>query len=63
MKDRNRIRELLKPAIDAIKWTAPFSLHADGLSLFTLSDLTAADYLNSFPLDVNSLSFARRYKK
>lgn len=63
MKDRSKIGELLKPAIDAIKWVAPFSLHPDGLSLFTLSDLTAADYLNSFPLDVNSLSFARRYKK
>jgi hypothetical protein len=63
IKDRNKIGELLKPAIDAIKWKAPFSLHPDGLGLFTLSDLTAADYLNSYPLDVNSLSFARKYKK
>ena len=63
IKDRKRIRELLKPAIDAIKWKSPFSIHPEGLSLATLADLTAADYLNSFPLDVNSLSFARKYRK
>ena len=61
LADRDEIRKQIWPKISAIDWQGPFSLHEDGLHLATLSDLTAADYLNSYPLDVNSLSFARRY--
>lgn len=59
---REEIRKQIWPKISAIEWQGPFSLHEDGLYLATLGDLTAADYLNSYPLDVNSLSFAQRYK-
>ena len=58
---REEIRNQIWPKISTIEWQGPFSLHEDGLYLATLGDLTAADYLNSYPLDVNSLSFARRY--
>lgn len=59
--EREEIKKQILPKISAIEWQGPFSLHEDGLHLATLGDLTAADYLNSYPLDVNSLSFARRY--
>ena len=59
--DPEAIKEQIIPKIDAIKWEDPFVLHEDRLRLATLADMTAADYLNSYPLDVNSLSFARRY--
>ncbi|MBL3562228.1 hypothetical protein [Rhodovulum sulfidophilum] len=61
LANREEIRKQIWPKISAIDWQGPFSLHEDGLHLATLNDLTAADYLNSYPLDVNSLSFARRY--
>lgn len=61
LADREEIRTQIWLKISAIEWQGPFSLHEDGLHLATLGDLTAADYLNSYPLDVNSLSFARRY--
>lgn len=61
LADREEIRKQIWPKISAIDWKGPFSLHEDGLHVATLGDLTAADYLNSYPLDVNSLSFARRY--
>lgn len=62
LADREEIKKHILPKIRAIEWQGPFSLHADGIYFATLGDLTAADYLNSYPLDVNSLSFARRYK-
>jgi hypothetical protein len=61
LADRDDIRKQIWPKINAIEWQAPFILHEKGLLLATLDDLTAADYLNSYPLDVNSLSFARRF--
>lgn len=61
LADREEIKKQIWPKISAIEWQGPFTLHEDGLHLATLRDLTAADYLNSYPLDVNSLSFARRY--
>lgn len=61
LADREEIRKQIWPKISAIEWQGPFLLHEDGLHLATLGDLTAVDYLNSYPLDVNSLSFARRY--
>jgi len=59
--DREEVKKQIWPKISAIEWQGPFSLDEDGLLLATLGDLTAADYLNSYPLEVNSLSFARRY--
>ncbi len=59
--EREEIKRQIWPKINAIEWKGPFSLHEGGLQLATLGDLTAADYLNSYPLDINSLSFARRY--
>lgn len=61
LADRDEIRKRIWPKISGIKWQAPFSLHEDGLHLATLNDLSAAEYLNSYPLEVNSLSFSRRY--
>lgn len=61
LEDREEIKKQIWPKISSIKWQGPFSLHDNGLYLATLADLTAADYVNSYPLDVNSLSFARRY--
>jgi len=63
LKERAAILKEVKPKIDAIKWSAPFSLHDDGIQVTTLSDMTAADYLNSYALDVNSISLATRYMK
>lgn len=64
VKDRSEIYDQIKPKIDQIDWGIPFSLHQEqGIRLAELKDLTAVDYLNSYPLDLNSLSFARRYHK
>ena len=63
-KDRNEIYEQIKLKVDEIDWKAPFSLHEEqGIRIAELSDLTAVDYLNSYPLDLNFLSFARRYHR
>jgi hypothetical protein len=62
VKDRGTIGSAVKSKIDAIKFEAPFCLHKDAVYLASLSDLTAAEYLNSYPLDLNSLSFARKYR-
>lgn len=61
LKDRDIIREELLARLKKIKWVEPFSLHEDQIYLTTLSDMSAAEYLASYPLDLNALSFARRY--
>ncbi|MCY4226372.1 MAG: hypothetical protein OXF20_01510, partial [Gammaproteobacteria bacterium] len=49
--------------VDKINWTYPFSLHEEhGIHVAELRDLTALDYLNSCPLDLNSISCAKRYR-
>ncbi len=53
----------IKAKIDEIKWVEPFRSHEHGIRLATLSDLTATEYVNSYPLDLNALSFARRFQK
>ncbi len=64
IKDRNEIYKQIKPIIDEINWKTPFSLHEEqGIRLAGLRDLTASEYLDSYPLDLNSLSFAKRYQK
>lgn len=63
IKDRNEIYEQMELIVNEIDWKAPFLLHEQAIHLAELRDLTAADYLNSYPLDLNSLSFSKRYQK
>ena len=63
VKDRNAIANAISDKFTGIEWHGPFSLHDPGLYLTTLSDITAAEYLNSYPLDLNALSYARRFQK
>ncbi len=63
IKDRDKVYEQIKLKVNEIDWKAPFSLHEQEIHLAELRDLTAVDYLNSYPLDLNSLSFARRYQR
>lgn len=58
-----KISNEIKAKIDEIKWVRPFRGHESGIRLATLSDLTATEYVNSYPLDLNALSFARRFQK
>lgn len=61
LEDRSKIADIVEKKIRTIEWNGVFSLHQDVLMVATYSDLTAADYINSFPLELNSLSFAQRY--
>ena len=62
IKDREEIYTQVKSNVDKIKWVYPFSLHEEhGIHVAELIDLTALEYLNSYPLDLNSISYARRY--
>lgn len=61
LKDRDILWKEISEKLKAINWFEPFSLHADEMRLTTLTDMTAAEYLGSYPLDLNALSFARRY--
>ncbi|SFR40373.1 hypothetical protein SAMN04488005_1488 [Yoonia tamlensis] len=54
-------RELMDQA-SKIKWFAPFSPNEVVLRLASLNELSAAEYLNSYPLELNALSFAKRYQ-
>ena len=63
IRDQGNIYEAIADKFTGITWETPFSLHAEGLYLTTLSDMTASEYLNSYPLDLNALSYARRYAK
>ncbi|KUJ77766.1 hypothetical protein AVO44_15660 [Ruegeria profundi] len=61
LEDRSKIAEIVEEKIKSINWVGVFSLQENALLAATYSDLTAADYVNSFPLELNSLYFARRY--
>ncbi|RRH76583.1 hypothetical protein [Falsigemmobacter faecalis] len=63
LKDKGMIFKLLSEKIQSIKWQAPFSINERPLDVITLGALSALEYLGSYRLDVNSLSFARRYKR
>ncbi|QAX31324.1 hypothetical protein [Leisingera sp. NJS204] len=64
IKELHKVKEAVKDKFLGLPWVAPFSLHADqGLLVTTLADLTAVEYLNSYPLDLNSLSFARKFQR
>lgn len=63
MPEIEKIMAELGEKFTAIEWVEPFSLASEGgVVPTTLADMTAADYLNSYPLDLNSLSYARRYR-
>lgn len=62
IKDIEIIRLELAKKIDKISWVAPFSPHDSVLRVASLDDLTAAEYLNTYPLDLSALSFAKRYE-
>jgi len=63
LTDRNVIWKEISEKLKNIEWVAPFSLHENEMYLTTLTDMTAAEYLGSYPLDLNALSYARRYSK
>ena len=63
VRDRNEFYKSIAEKLTGIDWKAPFSLHDPALDMPTLSDMTASEYLNSYPLDLNALSYARRYAK
>jgi hypothetical protein len=63
LKDRDVIWKEISEKLKGIDWVAPFSLHENEMYLTTLTDMTAAEYLGSYPLDLNALSYARRYAK
>lgn len=63
-RDRNAILAQLRPHLQKIKWTARFRLHRDmGYRPATLADLQASEYLNSFPLDLITIPFAKRGRR
>lgn len=60
-RDRNAILTQLRPHLQKIKWSSRFRLHRDmKYRPVTLADMQASEYLNSFPLDLITLSFAKR---
>jgi len=57
------IAEEIETLIDAIEWVAPFEIDpVVPIKTGTYDDLTARDYAESQPLDLNAMSFAARYR-
>ncbi|MFV1528755.1 MULTISPECIES: hypothetical protein [unclassified Phaeobacter] len=61
--DVEQIRKELAGQADKITWSAPFSPHKTVLRVASLDDLSASEYLNTYPLELNALSFAKRYQQ
>lgn len=62
LKSHDAILDQIAPKLKAITWQKPFKQHDEHyIYVTTLGDLSAAEYLNSYPLDVNAISFAKRY--
>lgn len=61
MKDIEKIRAELTKQVNKISWVKPFRAHDPVLRIASLDELSAAEYLNTFALDLNALSFAKRY--
>ena len=60
-RDRNAITTQLLPHLQKIKWSPKFRLHRDmRYRPVTLADMQASEYLNSFPLDLITIPFAKR---
>lgn len=57
------IREALEEQVAKIVWTEPFSAHKKALRVASLEELSAAEYLNTYPLELNALSFSQRYQQ
>ncbi|MEO1406681.1 MAG: hypothetical protein AAFV54_09350 [Pseudomonadota bacterium] len=53
-----RIHGQILIAVQKIQWVAPFCMDDAGIQVTTYADLSAHDYLDSFPLSVNDLSNA-----
>ena len=54
--EKREIEEQLLPIIKAIRWIPPYELHPNAMYLQTLNQITAADYVGSYSLDVNAMS-------
>ena len=63
LSDWGKIYETIAEKFAGVTWEVPLALHDLGIYLTSLSDMTASEYLNSFPLDLNTLPYARRYAK
>jgi hypothetical protein len=63
VKDLEVIRKELNEQAGKIAWVEPFSPFDPVLRIATLHELSAAEYLNTYPLELNALSFAKRYQK
>ena len=61
VKEIEDIRSELSAQVKKISWVEPFRAHESALQVATLEELSAAEYLNTYPLDLNALSFAKRY--
>lgn len=59
IKDRKEIESQFSTMIKVIEWNHLFDLKR--LQISEYSDINAEDYVSSFPLDINFLSFAPRY--
>ncbi|PID35449.1 MAG: hypothetical protein CR958_00135 [Rhodobacterales bacterium] len=63
VEDVEVIRKELSEQAGKIAWSKPFSPFDPVLRIATLHELSAAEYLNTYPLELNALSFAKRYQK
>lgn len=61
VKDRKEIETQFSEMIKVIEWNHLFDLERIQISEYL--DISAEDYVSSFPLDINFLSFASRYWK
>jgi hypothetical protein len=57
------IREAVSAKFSEISWIDPFHPEELILHITTLSDMTAGEYLSSYPLDLNALSYSRKYQR
>lgn len=61
LKSVEEIRDEIEPKLREIEWTPAYIWGDPDVYFTTLGDISAAEYLNTYPLDVNALSFAKRY--
>jgi len=63
VEDVGKIRKDILEQVQKIIWSEPFKADEHVLRVSNLNDLTAAEYLNSYPLELNALSFSKRYQQ
>ncbi|WP_146180811.1 hypothetical protein [Thalassorhabdomicrobium marinisediminis] len=63
VRDVEVIRKELNDQASKISWSEPFSPSDPVLRIATLHELSAAEYINTYPLELNALSFAKRYRE